>query len=130
VRLADVLPQAVEAPALGLEGGGGPTIPCRVAVVVMASAQSRANRLNNIMLVLVGIALLAIVGAIVVFLVADGATAEALITFVGGLLTGTLAKFIKDEREDATADRDAAHTILNTQCAGQSADEVLAAMGL
>jgi ABC-type xylose transport system permease subunit len=110
--------------------GGGPTIPCKVASVVWQDAQRRFQRYSTLVYVLAVLAVIAILGAVAFFLLADDATGEGLVTLVSGLIAGGLATFIKDERDKAREDRDAAVTIVKDQCAGQTADQVVAFMGL
>jgi hypothetical protein len=67
---------------------------------------------------------------VVFFFVSVDKTGEGIVTLVSGLVSGGLAAFIKGERDTARDDRNAAATIVQTQCAGQSADQVVAALSI
>jgi hypothetical protein len=110
--------------------GGEATMPCRVASVVWHDAQRRFQRYSTLVFVLALLALAAILAAIVLFFAVDDAASQAVITLVSGLIAGGLATFIKDERDNARDDRNAAVEIINDQCAGQEPEQVLALMNL
>jgi hypothetical protein len=109
---------------------GGPTIPCRVASVVWQDAQRRFQRYSTLVYALALLAIVAIVLAVVFFFFTNNTKGEGLVTLVTGLITGGLAGFIKTERDTARKDRDAAVEIINAQCAGQTADQVVASLGI
>jgi O-antigen/teichoic acid export membrane protein len=107
----------------------GPTVPCKVASVVWRDAQRRFERISTLVYILLLLALAAIIAAIVLFFAVDDTASAAVVSLVTSLISGGLATFIKDERDKAKDARDAAVNIINEQCGGQSADQVLAAMG-
>jgi len=109
---------------------GGPTVPCRVASVVWQDAQRRFQRYSTLVYLLALLAIAAIVLAVVFFFFTDDTKGEGLITLVSGLITGGLAGFIKTERDTARKDRDAAVSIVNAQCVGQTAEQVVTSMGI
>jgi hypothetical protein len=127
MALGQDLKMALSEPPGGLEAGG-PTVACRVAAVVWEDTQRRFQRYSSLVFVLALIALAGIVAAIVLFFVVDDATSGAVASLVAGLLSGALAKFIRDERDTARKDRDAAREILRKDCEGQTADGILATL--
>jgi hypothetical protein len=128
MALGQNLQTALSEPAY--EAGGGASMACRVASVVWQDAQSRFQRYSTLVFALALLALAAIVLAIVFFFVADDATGAGLVSLVGGLISGGLAGFIKKERDTARDDRNAAIAIVQADCAGQSAEDVLQTMRL
>jgi hypothetical protein len=119
---------AVQEP--GLESvGGGSTVPCKVASVVWEDAQRRFQRYSTLVYILALLALTGIVAGVVLFLAVDDETSAALVSLVSGLLSGGLGAFIKGERDNAKEARDAAQGIVDRQCAGQTAEAVVAGLG-
>ncbi len=107
-----------------------PSIPCKVAAVVMDDAQPRFERYSTLVWILALLSLGAIIAAALAYLIGDDSAPEAITGAVAGLIGGALATFIKGERDQARTDRDAAHKILNEQCEGQSKEQVLQSMGV
>ena len=96
----------------------------------MDDAQERFQRYSGLVWILALLSLGAIVAAVLAYLIGDDSTPEAITSAVAGLIGGALATFIKGERDQARKDRDAAQGVLNDQCEGQTAAEILQAIGL
>jgi VIT1/CCC1 family predicted Fe2+/Mn2+ transporter len=129
MAIGNRLSQALQPSESAQESAGGTTIPCKVASVVWDDAQRRFQRYSTLVYVLALLALAAILLAVVFFFVSDDGTGAGLVSLVSGLISGGLGAFIKRERDAAAKDRDAAHKIVNEQCAGQTAEAVIATLG-
>ena len=128
MALADRLEVALQ--DSGLEAAGGDlSVPCKVASVVWDDAQRRFQRYSTLVYLLALLALLGIIAAVVFFFAVDDKTSAAVVSLVSGLISGTLAGFIKGERDQARTDRDKAHTIVGTSCGGKKAEEVVSSLG-
>ena len=107
----------------------GPTIPCRVSSVVWHDAQLRFQRYSNLVYLL---ALHSRRSSSPLCSSSSRTTrgAKGSSHLSAALISGGLAAFIKGERDQARKDRDAAQKIVGKQCAGQTAEQVVASMGI
>lgn len=132
MTLAEELQVAVQGaqPEAAAAGGTGPSIPCRVAVVVFEDAQRRFQRYSGLVLLLAVLFVAAVIGTAVLTFAVDDATGEALLSLAITVLTGPGTAFVKSERDKARDDRNAAGDVIAAQCGEASPGEVLEQMGL
>ena len=129
MALANKLDVALREPERSVAGGdGGLSVPCKVASVVWDDSQRRYQSYQTLVYVLALIALAGIGAAIVFFFVVDDKASAGIVSLIGGLLSGGLARFIKTERDTARDDRNAANEIVREECAGQTAEAVVSSL--
>jgi hypothetical protein len=128
MAVASRLEAALEGPGQdpGVQAAdGGLTVPCKVASVVWDDAQKRFARYSTLVYVLALLAMAGIVAAIVFFFAVDDKASAGVVSLISGLVTGTLAGFIKGERDTARTDRDKAGEIVSRECKQQSPEAVV-----